>query len=135
MWIKDDVMKKKRYYAIGIVLLIVFLSVGLVMCKKNNNLSGQDKDELKDSDYITGTSDKFDDTVDDSEEEPSDESHADKNDIPNGSDKDNNSSNVTTGNSNSDVEEKQPESENENNKEEDNKEEVNKEDDDWTGFY
>ena len=128
-------MKKKRYYAVGIVLLVMLLSIGLVMCKKNYNLSEQDKDELKDSDYITGTSDKFDDTVDDSEEEPSDESHADKNDIPNGSDKDNNSSDVTAGNSNSDVEEKQPESENENNKDEDKKEEASKEDEGWTGFY
>ena len=126
-------MKKK--YIIGIIVLIAALCVGLTMCGIKNWLQRPDKDELKDSEYITGTSDKFDDTVDDSEEEPSDESYADKNDIPNGSDKDNNSSDVTAGNSNSDVEEKQPESENENNKEEDNKEEVNKEDEGWTGFY
>lgn len=120
---------KKKYIIVSAILLAVLCLV-IAICGLHKGLNDTDKDELKDSEYITGTSDKFDDTVDDSEEETSDESHADKNDIPNGSDKDNNSSDVTAGNSNSDVEEKQPESENEN-----NKEEVNKEDDDWTGFY
>lgn len=70
----------KRKYAIGIGVLVVLLCLVLTMCGIKNWLQRPDKDELKDSDYITGTSDKFDDIVEDSgEEEKSDESHVDKN--------------------------------------------------------
>ena len=55
----------KRKYVIGISVLVVLLCLGLTMCAIFKS-SETDKDELKDSDYITGTSDKFDDFPEDS---------------------------------------------------------------------
>lgn len=146
----------KRKYIIGIIVLIATLCLGLTMCGIKNWLQRSDKDELKDSEYVTGSSDKFDDTdadtnlpFDDSEEGnaspdagDSKESNADKmTDSVNSTtnDADDKKTENSDGNSNSTEEDKQPESEKEDNKEdskeEDEKEEVNKEDEGWTGFY
>ncbi len=127
-------MKLQKKYFISIGALIVLLCLIFVMWSVLKP-GETDKDELQDSDYITGTSDKFDDTAEDNgEAEQSDEPSANQNVITDGSGEDSNSSNVTTGNSNSAEDGQQSESKNDDNKE-DNKEEVSKEDEGWTGFY
>lgn len=59
-------MRVKRKYYIGAVVLLLLCSFA-IMCSdfKSTDL---DEDELQDSDYITGMSDKFEDTPEESTE-------------------------------------------------------------------
>ena len=114
----------KRKYVIGISVLVVLLCLGLTMCAIFKS-SETDKDELKDSDYITGTSDKFDDFSEDSDEE----------DEVVGSDSSDNAVSNTDNSTNSETSAGSDGSDKNNNTTDSSGNNIPEQDKEWTGFY
>ena len=137
-------MKRNK---IGVIVLFGILCLGLVACGKNRNQ--MDKDELKDSEYITGSSDKFDDegniseadtnTIFDDGEEGNASQSVDKDSsssqTPEKKDEKDTQNTEKTDNENDEEVEQDTNKDNDKETDKETNKETNKEDEGWTGFY
>lgn len=137
-------MKMQKKYIIGISVLVLLCIILVIWhCLRP---AGMDKDELKDSDYITGTSDKFEDAPDEfAEEDEVGESNSSdsaindtnnniKNETNSGAGSSNKNDNTTdsSGNNTPDTEQ---DKDNNVDTEDDKKDDSHEQDEGWSPFY
>lgn len=115
----------KRFFIVGIVTLFVLFCFGLFVRSMIDKSKTSDKDELRDSEYVTGTSDKFEDGYGGNSEKESHNSNKNENNDNVGITNDGNTNGVTV--------EQDKEDNKDNNKDEES--DGHKEDEEWSPFY